>query len=55
MSETTADTIIKLAILVFNFALIALATSLVVFQGWSLWTYLGFACFMVSTKDVNDK
>jgi hypothetical protein len=37
--------------LVYNFTLIALATYLVAFHDWSLWTYVGFLLFMVSKSD----
>jgi uncharacterized membrane protein len=42
------------AALVFNFALICLATYLCVVYNWSLWTYLGFALFMVNMKDKDE-
>lgn len=46
------DNKVKLAIaaLIFNFGLFTLATYVVAFHDWSLWTYLGFALFMVSTE-----
>jgi hypothetical protein len=42
------------AALAFNFGLICLATYLCAEYNWSLWTYVGFALFMVSIKDKND-
>ena len=50
MQETTANTIMATAGLIYNFALVALASYLVAFHNWSLWTYVGFAFFVVSVK-----
>jgi hypothetical protein len=55
MSENTNRTTIAEAIIVFftvvyNFAIVAGTTYLVVFYEWSMWCYLLAMCFMVSVK-----
>jgi hypothetical protein len=37
--------------LIYNFALIAMASYLVAVFDWSLWTYAGFAFFLASKSD----
>lgn len=42
-------TLIEIAALVYNLVLVITATVVVAVYDWSLWTYVGFAFFMVST------
>ena len=55
MSENKSTTNIAEAIIVFfaivyNFAILAGTSYLVVFHEWSMWCYLLAMCFMVSVK-----
>ncbi len=54
MDKTTADFYTGIAMMVFNFGLIALATYMVAVYNWSLWTYVGFALFMLVTKNTKN-
>jgi hypothetical protein len=45
------DTIVKLAIVVYDFLLLAGTAYLVVEYNWSMWTFLLAAVFFLTTKE----
>jgi hypothetical protein len=49
-----SDTIVKVAILLYDFALLAGTAYLVAVHNWSMWTFLLAAIFFITTKKSND-
>lgn len=46
-----SDTIIKLAIMLYDFCLLAGTAYLVTVYNWSMWTFVLTFCFFLTTKD----
>jgi hypothetical protein len=44
------DVILKIAILIYDFALVAGTAYLVAVYGWSMWTFLLTLCFFMTSR-----